>query len=75
MARGLRLDRGGDAFDALAVARIGHALAAAAVASVRQLRHDDGRLGLGAAADGETARDRPAFDRDRQRKGQAIIPS
>ncbi len=56
-----RRKRGGHAIDAFAIARIGHAFAAAAVAAVAEFGdHDDG-LRLDAAANGEGAGDRPAF--------------
>jgi len=67
--RGHRLDRGRHALDRLAVARIGHAFAPPAMAAVGQLGdHDDG-FGLGAAADGERAGDRPALDADGEGEG------
>ena len=66
---GLRLDRGDDALDGLAIARIGHAFAAAAMAAVGQLGDHDDRLGLGAAADREGAGDRPALDRTASASG------
>ena len=47
------LDRGRHALDRLAVARIGHAFAAAAMTTVVELGDHDHGLGLGAAADGE----------------------
>ncbi len=46
----------------LAVARIGHALAASDMAAAAKFRHDHRRLCLGAAADGEAAGDWPALD-------------
>ena len=46
----------------LAIAGIGHTFAAAGVAAAADLGHHHHRLGLGAAADGETAGDRPGFD-------------
>ena len=62
-------ERGHHACDGLAVARVGHAFAAAAVAAVAQLGDHHLRLGLGAAADREGAGDRPAFGADGQREG------
>jgi hypothetical protein len=64
------LDRGRHPLDRFAVARIGHAFAAPAKDPVGQLgEHDDG-FGLGAAADGEGPRDRPALDTDRKGEGR-----
>src|SRR5262249_41376770 len=60
--RAHRLDRRRHALDRLTVARVGHAFAPPAVGSVREFRHHDHPLGLGAAADGEGAGDRPALD-------------
>ena len=60
------LDFLGDAANyaiSLVVAGIGHAFATAAVAAVVQLGGHHDRLGLGAAADDEGARNRPAFYR------------
>jgi hypothetical protein len=64
-ARDLRAERHdalGDAFERLAIARIGHALAAAAVFAIGKLRDHDRRFGLGAAADCKRADNRPALD-------------
>src|SRR5262249_36718401 len=61
-ARAHRLDRRRPALDRLTVARVGHAFAPPAMGSVGEFRHDDDRLGPGAAADGEGAGDRPALD-------------
>ncbi len=67
--RGHRLDRRRHALDRLAVARIGHALAPAAMGAVGEFRdHDDG-FGLGAAADGKRAGDRPALHTNGQGEG------
>ncbi len=60
------LDCGRDALDRLAVARIGHAFAAAPMHAVGELGDHDHGFGLGAAADREGACDRPAFDTDRE---------
>ena len=64
IARAHRLDRGRDALDRLAVARIGHAFAAPDGAAVGDRRVDHDRLGPRAARDGEVAGDRKALDRD-----------
>ena len=50
-----------DALDAFAIARIGHAFAAAACLAVAQFGDHDHGLGLATAADGEGTRNRPAF--------------
>ncbi len=63
------VDRGDHAVDGLAVARIRHAFAASAVPPVGKLGDHDLGLRLGAAADGEAAGDRPAFDLHGQRWG------
>ena len=63
-------DRGRDCVQGLAVAGVGDAFAAPAVAAVGQLRHHHGSLGLGAAADREGAGDRPALDLRDQRDGR-----
>ena len=47
--------------DGLAVARIGNGLAAARVAAGADVRHDDMRLGLGAARDNERLGKRPCL--------------
>ena len=65
-----RAERRHHARDGLAIARIGHAFAAAPVAAVVQLDDDHLGLGLGAAADREGAGDRPAFGAHGQRQGQ-----
>ncbi len=52
------------AVDALAVARVRHALAAAHLAALADGRHHDDRLVLGAARDGKAASDRPPLDAD-----------
>ena len=57
-----RRDGVGDAFDGFTIARVGHALAAAAAAAVAELGDDDGGLRLGAATDREAAGDRPVLD-------------
>ena len=54
--------RGERCLGCLAIARIGHAFAAAGQAVMADLGHDGHGFGLGAAADRETARDRPALD-------------
>ena len=51
-------------FGALAIARIGHAFAAAAPAAGFDCRDDSNRFGLGAARNDEGAGDGKAFDRD-----------
>ena len=64
-ARDLRTERHdalGDAFERLAIARIGHALAAAAVFAIGELRDHDRRFGFGTAADRKRAGNRPALD-------------
>ena len=69
-----RLDRRADILDALAVAGIGHALATPARLTLAQFGDHHGGLGLGAAADGEGAADRPALDGDAegQRRGHGL---
>jgi len=67
--RGHRLDRGRHALDRLAVARIGHAFAPPAMAAVGELGDHDHGFGLGAAADGERAGDRPALHTDGKGEG------
>jgi hypothetical protein len=59
-----RADRRDDAVERLAIAGIGHALAAPPLAAVEQLGDHDRRLGLGATADGEGARNGPALGVD-----------
>ncbi len=59
---GQRRDGLGDAIDGLAIARIGHAFAAAAVVPVAELGDHDRSLRLGAPADREAAGDRPVLD-------------
>src|SRR3569623_629757 len=54
-----RIDGG---FRRLAIARVGHAFAASRHAAAADLGNDDDSFSLAAAADGEAARDRPAFD-------------
>ena len=64
-----RQERGQRGFRGLAIARIGDAFAAPGMAATADFRHDRHRLGFGAAADGEAAGDRPAFDSARQALG------
>ena len=61
-----RFERGDDALDALAIARIGHAFAAAAKLAVEDLGDDDLGAGLAAARDRERRRQRPGPARDRE---------
>ena len=53
----------------LAIAGIGHAFAAPGMAAMADLGHDGNGLGLGAPADREGTRDRPAFDAGQQSVG------
>ena len=57
-----RLEGGQRRFRGLAIAGIGHAFAAPGMAAMADLGHDGDGLGLGAPADREGTRDRPAFD-------------
>src|SRR5439155_1080147 len=59
--RAHRLDRRCHAVHRLAVTRVGHAFAASAMGAVGELGHHDHGFGLGAAADGKGAGNRPAF--------------
>jgi hypothetical protein len=58
------LDRRHGAFDRLAIARIGHALATAGDRPVIDLGDDHLRFGLGPARDRERAGNRPALGAD-----------
>jgi hypothetical protein len=60
--RSHRFDGLNHAFDGFAIASVRNALAAPTVLSLTKFSHDDRGFGLGAAADRESARDRPAFD-------------
>ena len=60
--RAHRLECRDDAFDGLAISRVGHRLAVAAMAAVGQLGEHDDRFGAGAARNGERARDGPMLD-------------
>src|SRR4051794_5585603 len=64
------LDRRRHPINRLAIACIGHAFAAAVMAAVGEIRHHHDGFGLGAAADRERARDRPAFDADGEGGGR-----
>src|SRR5215471_17800824 len=60
-----RRDGCGDAVDGFAIARIGHAFAAAAVVPIAELGNHNRSLRLGAPADREAAGDRPVFNAHR----------
>src|SRR5690348_6341446 len=64
-----RCERRDNAVRRLAIARVRHTLAAAAMRAVVKLGHHHDRLSLAAAADGKRAGERPAFDADGELHG------